>query len=895
MKLCIRYAAIVVAVLFLGSKSMAQQVGDYGSAASGNWSDLSSWVVCQTNGDWSDASAAGSLPTTTDKVYILDGHTITINQNITISDLIVGEGAGGILTFDAVSGRSVTVSGNITVSSGGAFIVFQALTPTGDITSGSNVITNVSSTAGIAALWNISGTGLSGATVSLFDATTITISVAATISGTAVPLSIKPTLTNTLSIGGNLTNNGKFDMSLGSSTTVCNVTFTKAGDQTLNGTGDTTRFRGIALSKTAKANKVISSSSIMVAGTSLFIPTGSTGTWEQTAGTMTVSSSQTTGVNTALNIIGTANWSQYVSSNLTIVGDILVNTSGTVTIGNGSNKFDVATAGASAVLTSGTINVFGKVAFSAGANITLNGANINVDPQDVTSLLVSEYTFRITTGGGTALNWSAGTIKIVDPNVNNATGAVGDFVTTSVLNMSGTAKLVIGNGTSTTSNAYGGFRISSTATQLNMTINSGSVGIVRLSDLNVKTLTYTSSGAITGAFLFKYGASGTLEYNGTSAQTTTDTEFPSLANVPTNLTINNASGVTLHAARTLSGALTLTNGNLTLNGQSLTYGTITGTEGTISESQSLNAPSAVNVGTLGTLITSAADLGSTTVKRGFNVQSGNGNQSILRWYDITPTTNSGLDATLVFPYSEGAELNGIAEANLRLFKSTDNGTTWTLAGGTVDEGANTVTLSGIAAFSRWTLGSVTSPLPVELQSFVAQSRYGKIELKWTTATEVNNRGFEVEKKVNGTWNTLGFVEGYGTSNVPQSYSFVDASAKGTVSYRLKQIDGDGKYTFSAPVEAAVALTAEDFLLSQNYPNPFNPSTTITFAMKNTEHVRVNVYNSLGQAVANLFDGVAQPGELYSLTFNGKSLSSGTYFTVLRSATRNEIKKMSLMK
>ncbi len=186
----VRFVFIAALVAVMGSIVTAQNIGDYGSAASGNWSALGSWVVCQTNGDWGDAIPAVSLPIATDKVYILDDHTITIDQNVSIEQLTVGGGTSGILTFDATTGRAVTVSGNITVAAGGSFIVFQALTPTGDITSGSNVITNVSSTAGVVALWNIAGTGLSGATVSSFDATTITISVLATLSGTAVPLSI---------------------------------------------------------------------------------------------------------------------------------------------------------------------------------------------------------------------------------------------------------------------------------------------------------------------------------------------------------------------------------------------------------------------------------------------------------------------------------------------------------------------------------------------------------------------------------------------------------------------------------------------------------------------------------------------------------------------------------
>jgi hypothetical protein len=143
-------------------------------------------------------------------------------------------------------------------------------------------------------------------------------------------------------------------------------------------------------------------------------------------------------------------------------------------------------------------------------------------------------------------------------------------------------------------------------------------------------------------------------------------------------------------------------------------------------------------------------------------------------------------------------------------------------------------------------------LPVELTSFTAIAKGRGVELAWKTASEVNNAGFEIERNVNGSWNKIGYVEGNGTTNAPKSYNYTDVSAKGTVSYRLKQVDNDGKFEYSNVVEVAAGITAADYELSQNFPNPFNPNTNITFAMKNAEHVNVTVYNSLGQAVATLF-------------------------------------------
>ena len=1008
MKHYIRYVAIAIAVIVIGSKSMAQQAGDLGSAATGNWSDVSSWVVCESNGRWDDASPAASLPTTTDKVYIRDGHTITINQNVSITHLIVGEGVSGILTFDAVTGRSVTVSGNITVAAGGSFIVFQPLTPTGDVTATSNVVANVSSTAGVVALWNISGTGIaSGSTISSFDASTITMSLAATVTGITVPLTIKPTLTNTLSIGGNLTNNGTFDMSLGSTTTVCNVTFNNTtGNQTINGTAPVmTRFRGITVAKSAVANKVLASIDITQAGNGLFVFTS--GAWEQTAGTFTVTSgSVTVAAGTALIISGTANWYQYVNNNLTIAGTFTMSTSGTVTIGNGNNKFDCAAATANVTLQSGTMNVFGKVALGGGGIFNLTGTNINVDPQDITSAVAGDYIFRITTAS-TTFNWNAGTITIVDPNVN--VGAQVEFNTSPVLNVSGTAKLVLGNGVSTSASGSGGFRINSSGLIQDLTINTGTVPSNVSSNFTVKgTLTLTTGTLTVGAFTltlqnpiagtssnFSAGSTSSISIGGTAAGII----IPSSITALNNLTVNNSNGIALSGNLTVGGRLTLTNGNLALNGNNLTVGTgstiLTTTGNTTSASTTIlsvasTAGVAVGMNIVGTGIPTGATVSSFVANTSITISSAatatntgvtlsigptgylsytagyiTGTGNFKRWFGTTaisgtyglfpmgvgvnnrslsiggsPTTGGTVSvayndaSTVTTPFSPSFTENSQTFVNRYgaswgvLVADGFVGSSLTLAiNGDGIPGINNttdLTVSGVTAAAPGTYAMTTgttanavvnrtdltestipttyyiastnaSSLPVELQSFIAKTRCGSVELHWSTATEVNNAGFEVEKNVTGIWSKIGFVEGAGTTNTQKTYLFADAGAKGKVSYRLKQIDRDGKFSYSNVVEAVVALTAADFMLSQNYPNPFNPSTSFSFGVPTAEMVNVSVYNMLGQKVATLFNGIAAPNELYSLTFNGGGLASGTYIYALRSASRNEIKKMLLTK
>lgn len=195
------------------------------------------------------------------------------------------------------------------------------------------------------------------------------------------------------------------------------------------------------------------------------------------------------------------------------------------------------------------------------------------------------------------------------------------------------------------------------------------------------------------------------------------------------------------------------------------------------------------------------------------------------------------------------------------------------------------------------------PLPVELTSFTATAKGQGVELAWKTATEVNNYGFEVERKVSSLgsarddkWAKIGFVEGAGNSNAPKEYSFTDAlSANGKYLYRLKQIDRDGKFEYSHEVEVVISHLPQKFALMQNYPNPFNPATTISFTVPSVERATLKVYDLTGREVGTLFNEVANPGQTYHVVFNGKGLASGIYIYVLQTPTFREVKKMQLIK
>ncbi|MDX2129506.1 MAG: T9SS type A sorting domain-containing protein [Chloroherpetonaceae bacterium] len=184
-------------------------------------------------------------------------------------------------------------------------------------------------------------------------------------------------------------------------------------------------------------------------------------------------------------------------------------------------------------------------------------------------------------------------------------------------------------------------------------------------------------------------------------------------------------------------------------------------------------------------------------------------------------------------------------------------------------------------------------LPVELSSFNSRLTNRGVELTWSTASETNNAGFEVERSNGSGWSKLSFVKGNGTTTEAKSYSFNDASATGRVSYRLKQVDFDGKFEYSSIIEVDAGMPRA-FELSQNYPNPFNPSTTIAIQLPVASEVKLEVFDLLGRKVATLLDGKMEAGR-YSPVFEGVNLSSGVYLYRLQAGAFVSTKKMMLVK
>jgi len=223
-------------------------------------------------------------------------------------------------------------------------------------------------------------------------------------------------------------------------------------------------------------------------------------------------------------------------------------------------------------------------------------------------------------------------------------------------------------------------------------------------------------------------------------------------------------------------------------------------------------------------------------------------------------------------------------------------------GTTLDIGTGTDVCTDEFTGSGALTGSGTicdAPLPVELTSFTAELKNKSVTLKWETVTEVDNYGFDVERKTGtGDWEKIGFVEGHGNSNSPKFYSFKDNHLNGgyKLYYRLKQIDTDGSFEYSEVIN--VYVVPESYELAQNYPNPFNPVTNIKFSVPEQSRVKITVYNMLGEKVIELVNAEYEPG-FYEIQFNSSAsgfiLSSGMYIYTLESESFRTIKKMMLLR
>ncbi|MBN8544568.1 MAG: T9SS type A sorting domain-containing protein [Ignavibacteria bacterium] len=623
-----------------------------------------------------------------------------------------------------------------------------------------------------------------------------------------------------------------------------------------------------------------------------------------------------------------------VNANISVSNNINVNSLSSLDCGSSVITFGSgATVTGSAPLTtgtgtlvfsgSGTVNnstsTFNNVTIGGGVNlgagVTINGT-LQINPGGF--LLTNFPTY----GPSSTLKYNSGTIYGRGLEWSSTSGAGYP----NHVQISNNTTLNLGNAGTTTARQMAG----------NLTIDAGSALDMSVSG-SVMERPLTVFGNITNGGTLKLGGingpdagdlivkgnftnNGTFNSNtrevvfdGTSVQTISGTTSP----VFTYFALSNPAGVELGVNTTIQnrlrfdeGVLRLTNFNLSLSSGATYSGTPSATQMIVTNGTGMLKFTGTGPSTLlfpigdetGTaeyspaqvILNSGTETIGVKVVDGAHPSKGPGALYLTRYWDISRDGNSSINYDLTLNYLDGDVSEPAQESSLVMGKF--NGTLWTVLPTTLDATANTLTVSSQTSFSQFT-GGEPSALPVELSSFNAKVSAGTVLLDWETKTEMNNYGFEVERKlVNSDWTKIGFVEGYGMSNSPKFYSFKDRpSGTGKISYRLKQIDNDGQFEYSPVVEVLVDNLPNGFVLEQNYPNPFNPETSIRFALKEDTKATLKVYNSLGAEVVVLFDGTAEAGRYYDLKFGGNELASGFYIYKLVAGDYVSVKKMLLMK
>jgi hypothetical protein len=243
----------------------------------------------------------------------------------------------------------------------------------------------------------------------------------------------------------------------------------------------------------------------------------------------------------------------------------------------------------------------------------------------------------------------------------------------------------------------------------------------------------------------------------------------------------------------------------------------------------------------------------------------------------------------------------IVDNESELYGAKWNGSEWATLN-IVDAAQNKIT-GNVNSFSDFT-AAAESGLPVELNSFYAAIFNNHIKLTWTTSTEIDNYGYDVERKkiennFENNWDKIAFIPGAGNSNSTKNYSYTDKNLlPGNYQYRLKQLDNSGAYEYSFTLETVLNPPAE-FSLSQNYPNPFNPTTQIRFELPLTSMVDLKIYDILGREIKTLVKGELNPGT-YAYEWDGRNnfgtpVSSGMYRYRITAGNFSETKKMMLLK
>lgn len=653
------------------------------SAVSGNWNNPGTWV-------------GSAVPGASHSVIIAAGDTVTIDGNASCISLNVG----GVLQFDHVSGRILISSENVSISSNG---VFRA-----------------------------SNSFLTGTT------------------------------TQSVFIGGSLTKNGTISArDTGSSVSQQRriaVTFNGIGPSAISGAGGM-NFYLLTMDMTTTSATLTPNADIGFITNVANALRLTRGTWVQnTASTSTPNVNITVDVNAALTIWGEGTFTTGGAS--LIVGGELNVLGGSLNVGNGNNRLEVL-GGGTANFSGGEVTIAGRLTLSGGST-AISGTDIWINPRGASNLAGTSNVFEA--AGPASATMSGGSITIVNPKTVTVAGREVKIVAGAGAKAFTGGTVYLGDGVSTLAGSDTGFVVDAVVALPHVVLQTGVTpgrDVALASQLNVKSLTlHTGVLKLNSPYIpgFDLSVAGNIVRTngslaaGQRAVILTPSGPPSTllidggftgSNAFHKLMINNPNGVLLNQSISVNDSLKILAGILNTGTDTIVFSSSAhlvepeGQQiiGKVTTTRVVSQSVAEGFGGVGVTISAlGAAPGQTTVFRKTGVALGSTNQSILRYFDIASTNNTALNATLTIRY-DNTELNGNNASTLRLWKSTDDGSSWSFQGGNVDTSLRVLTLSNVDAFSDWTASDTLHPLGGSIVSVALRNGWNLISNPVTTLSD----------------------------------------------------------------------------------------------------------------------------------------------------------------
>ena len=827
--------------------------------------------------------------------------TLSGSGSLVVSgDLTLSESTGN-LTLD-ITTSTLNVSGNIAGdadlnASTGTIFIGGNYSNTGTLTVGSNIVNYNGTSDQVVKIANyyvltiqkasgtatISNSGTLTATTLNNLSGTISLSNAATISN----VDIQGTLQLTSTSSGINIDDFKI-YSGGTATHSSAITVNVSGNFTNNGTftvgGSSYNFTGTA--KQFSGSSATSFSNIQVTGTYTNNMTVSLSVKDVTgSGSLTNASNKTlyiSGVNTVTTFDATAsgNSVEYNSTSSQIIRatsyyHLISSSTGSRTISSGTT-----------VKIAGTFTTGSNGYTTTGSTVEFNGSSAQVIPQFNFYNLVSSSTGTRTFNSSTIIG-IAGAFTI-GSNSYTVTGSRVDF-----------------NGS--------GVQTIPAFTFYNLTVsNNNSVSLAGAVTVNGNFDNQGQFSAATYAISLAgnwnndgvyTNTTNTLTLSGTSDQSITGSSSTTF----TNLTINKSSGtLTLSAATTVNGTLTLTSGKIyTTSTNLLTLGSsasVTGASNSsyvdgpvakvMTSTSAFTFPTGKNGRYQSVAVTPASAVSVTFRSEYFdattnNSPCGTGIQHVSQVeYHQVDRTSGTTNAYVTLSWGTQSKVDGSALADLRVARW--NGSQWEDKGQASVSGSSssgTIKSNLVTSFSPFKLASATSsnPLPVNLVSFSAEIVKESIQLNWETASEIDNDYFSIEKSTDGiSFEEIEKIAGNGNSNVPINYSFIDENPHNGISYyRLKQVDFNGAYEYSAIVSANFEKETDNgFVILNGNLSSSSLKMIVNGYSDQTCYFKI-VY--LSGKVCSIFNyAIHGNSEMLSINME-KELQSGIYLILMSSA------------